>query len=404
MAGNEGSKVTENQSPGAEPLTEAKVARAKPRLGRWLLADATVRGLVVRVEPSNSKTYFARSRIGRGRGAPWAEIKIGEPGQVRLADAREQARNLLADMRAGIDPRTPRPGVTPVEEVIRRYDERLKQRGVVKRSDAIRSLSVNLVRVQKVPVGDLTRAVLVSIIEGIEADGRVGAAEEFRKHVVAMLNWCVSAGLLTASPMAGYRRERSTRVQRLVRAMPLFQGEAEIAHMWRSAAEASDPTFTAFLRFLLLTGQRRTETSLLNWSDLKLGDDLGEWSIPADVRKMGDAHKVALGPLSLRVLLGLPKHTSGLVFQGRGGAQMSGWSKRLTPVRTALGIRDFAFHALRRTYRTGLGELGVPFEISELMIGHARPDLVRRYDRGTLWRQRVEAQKKWETFVGQAVQ
>ncbi|MFX0546875.1 tyrosine-type recombinase/integrase [Roseovarius sp. S1116L3] len=380
-------------------MTEAKIARAVSRDVRWLLADVTVRGLVVRIEPSSSKTYFARSRIGRGRDARWAEIRIGEPGQISLADARDRARKLLTDMRAGVDPRTPQPGGTSVDEVIRRYDERLKQREVVKRRDVIRSLTSNLTYLKKLPVGQLTRANLVSVIDNIEADGRPGAADDFRKHVVAMLNWSVGAGLLQASPMSGYRRERSTRAQRLERAKSVFKNDAEIASFWAASSQVSNPMFAAFLRFLLLTGQRRTETSCLRWSDLHLDVDQGKWAIPANVRKMGDAHEVPLGKLSVEILNQLPKHSSDLVFPGRGGVHMSGWSKRLAPVRSALDMRDFAFHALRRTYRTGMGELGVPFEIAELMIGHARPDLVRRYDRGTLWRQRVRAQEQWEGYI-----
>ena len=37
------------------------------------------------------------------------------------------------------------------------------------------------------------------------------------------------------------------------------------------------------------------------------------------------------------------------------------------------------------------------------MIGHARVGLVGLYDKSDLWEERIEAQRKWEAFVSEAV-
>ena len=47
--------------------------------------------------------------------------------------------------------------------------------------------------------------------------------------------------------------------------------------------------------------------------------------------------------------------------------------------------------------------LGVEEAVAELMIAHKRPDLVGRYDHSDLLEKRVEAQARWENFVGEAV-
>jgi integrase len=203
--------------------------------------------------------------------------------------------------------------------------------------------------------------------------------------------------------MAGYRRERETRSQKLSRPKVVLQSRDAISRAWRAFDSEEDPWFAALLKFLLLTGQRRTETALATWENLDLIAEDPVWSIPADVRKMGDAHKVPLGSVSRSILADLPRHSSNLVFPGRRGAPMSGWTQRLSNIRQTLGEPSFAFHALRRTYRTGLSELGVPFELAELMIGHARPDLSRRYDFANLWRQRRDAQDLWEQHVTEVV-
>ena len=88
-----------------------------------------------------------------------------------------------------------------------------------------------------------------------------------------------------------------------------------------------------------------------------------------------------------------------LVFPGRRNAEISGWSKRLAPLKKALAEPGFGLHALRKSYRSGLSDLGVPLELAELMIGHKRPGLVGVYDQSGVWPARVEAQARWEGLL-----
>jgi integrase len=153
---------------------------------------------------------------------------------------------------------------------------------------------------------------------------------------------------------------------------------------------------------LLLTGQRRTETALMRWPDLDL--DAGVWTIPADVTKSGREHRVPLAREVVALLAGMPRLAgSSLVFPGRNGKAISGWSKRLAPVMVATaaaGMRPWSLHDCRRTFRTGLGRLGVAPHIAELLVNHALSDeLAAIYDRGEYQQQRVEAAGRWATHV-----
>lgn len=56
-------------------------------------------GLVVRVLPTGAKASYAAGRVGKGRSAPKRFIRIGDCSQVGLAEARDRARRLIADMR-----------------------------------------------------------------------------------------------------------------------------------------------------------------------------------------------------------------------------------------------------------------------------------------------------------------
>jgi integrase len=148
------------------------------------------------------------------------------------------------------------------------------------------------------------------------------------------------------------------------------------------------------MRFLFLTGQRRNETAEMRWKDLL--DN--RWSIPAETTKTGRDHVVPLGPMSVQLLGSQPRHSE-LVWPGRGNVPMAGWSKRLRPIKAAMGEPRMAMHALRRGYRTGIRELGADTDLCEVMIGHSRRGLVARYDKSEMWEARVALQDRWEKWL-----
>jgi hypothetical protein len=82
---------------------------------------------------------------------------------------------------------------------------------------------------------------------------------------------------------------------------------------------------------------------------------------------------------------------------------MMGLSKRLRALYAATGAAGMApwsLHDLRRSYRSGMGALGVPHHVAELCIGQViGDDLTRVYDRSDYWRERVEAAERWARHV-----
>jgi hypothetical protein len=72
----------------------------------------------------------------------------------------------------------------------------------------------------------------------------------------------------------------------------------------------------------------------------------------------------------------------------------------------ALKLEPWTVHDLRRTVRTGLGDLGVQPHIAEAVINHLPPKLIRTYDRNTYTAEKRDALDKWatqlKTIVAQA--
>lgn len=383
----------------AVKFTQSKVTALQPRSQRYQVADADTRGLVVRVFPSGSKAYYATGTLGSGRGAPRRNIKIGDVTQVSLHDARSSAKQLTASLARGMDPNAESPEVITIAKLIELYSKRLEARGIVKHKVVTRTLEVKLARIASLKADTVTRRQFVMILEGLEAIGQEGSATNLRAHIVAMLNWAVSAGHINANTMAGYRREKQTRHQRNQPARLTFTTRQQIKAFWDATEQTLNPSNRDLMRMMLLTGQRRTETASMRWADVE-GD---AWSIPASVAKTGVEHRVTLGPTSQALIHSQPKLAgTPYIFPSKKGGVRSGWSQMARPIKEAVDPR-FSFHALRRTYRTGLDHLGIREAVAELMIGHARPDLIARYARSDLWQHRIEAQAKWEQFIGEVV-
>src|SRR5712671_3626691 len=85
-------------------LTDRGIAALKPKPGRrYDLWDVVVPGLAVRVTETGHKSLVLATRYP-GATAP-TRRSLGEVGAVTLADAREQARAWLAQIKSGVDPK-----------------------------------------------------------------------------------------------------------------------------------------------------------------------------------------------------------------------------------------------------------------------------------------------------------
>ena len=79
------------------PLNQSRVDRLKPRNSTYDIRDTDLKGFGIRVLPSGKKSYFLQTQHeGQRR---WT--KIGDADAMSEAEARSQARTLLASLRKG---------------------------------------------------------------------------------------------------------------------------------------------------------------------------------------------------------------------------------------------------------------------------------------------------------------
>lgn len=413
-------------------LTEERIrAIPAPATGEYVLWDSKISGFGVRCFPSGRKVFILMYRpAGGGRAAPKRRMTLGEFEKVKLGAARSAAQNYLGQIATGADPQADRKAVarreaSRLDRALESYELHLKRRHVVHAEQIIRNLkrympgpidqmdlasvdrqlmAARIAKIEEQSVKDTAMRTTAKAAGGVKENiskvkrkvGGPGAAADFRTKAHTFFNWAVGRGLIYANPLAGWRRERVTRAQMTGRTGRALS-DAEIKKVWDGCGQVVEP-YGDFIRILILTGQRRTETSLIRWQDIDAGG--ATWTIPAAVAKNGRQHAVPLA-LEAREIIGRQSRLAGnpYVFAGRNtGSAISNWTKRQAKLVEVSGV-SFTLHDLRRTFRSGLRRLGVDSELAEMMMNHAREELVEIYDREPKTDERRAAADLWAAHV-----
>jgi integrase len=385
--------------PQAKKLTPVSVANAKPGKTRREISDGGS-GLWLIVQPSGRLSWAARYRLN------------GKPQKLTLAatslaDARRQAAEALHEVAQGRDPaagkitakkaKAERAGDT-VESLAAEFLEKHAKR---KTRPASWQQAERVFRKEVLPawagrtVHEIRKRDVVSLVEGI-AEDRPILANRALEHVRGWFNWMLARDVVDKSPCIGIKppSEEVSRDRVLT--------DDEIKQLWLASDIVGDP-FGAFVKTLLLTGQRRSEVAAMRWSEIKEG----LWTLPAERNKAGEVHVVPLPAQVNAILAGLNRIGTTYVFTTTGDAGISGFSrgkrridKRMRPA------AEWRLHDLRRTCASGLQRLGVPIHVTEAVLGHRSGTLAgiaRVYQRHDYLPEKTVALQRWADQVERLV-
>ena len=211
--------------------------------------------------------------------------------------------------------------------------------------------------------------------------------------------WCVTRGFAPSNVLAGLKREKLSRAQKIARGEKKARAllDHEIVAVWNACEGLG--AFGRIMRLSLLCATRRSEIAKLT-RDRVLSDRI---VLPPLSTKSGEQHEVPLTDLMRIVVASQPKTTSKLVFPSeRTGDPISGWSKLLPKLQAASGV-TFTPHDLRRTSRALMTHHRVDQDVAELAIGHAREGLRKQYDFAELWELRCDAFAKVSDHVARLI-
>jgi integrase len=359
----------------------------------------------LRVSSQGRRTFTIGYRVGRRR----RRVKLGQFPMLSLAEARQRARKLLAEVTRGGDPGAARDQLRKADEfrglVARYVDAKAPHLSARTLTEYRRMVAAYIegTPLGRTPSRAIRRADVKGWLEDIARKAPVMANRVFQL-LRATLRFAVREELLDSNPCAGLQRPRKEKGRERV------LSDDELKVLWR-ALDGQPPQVAAAVKVLVLLGQRSTETLEMRWSDLDLDAEIPVWTIPGQFRKGNRVHVVPLPPLASSILTRLRVVTGGSprVFDGVTSANAErDWWGEVREQAMRQGIKErFTRHDLRSTCANGCVRLGAAESTVSRILGHAviagTGPVTARYDRFAHLPERAAALNAWATHVERVV-
>ena len=398
---------------------------------RLIIYDAQVPGFGIRVTErsrEDSKGSFVLVARFPGSGNP-VPRRIGDYPALSLAKARQIAREWREDLRQGIDPKA--------KEAERRRQEQRRRADTFAAAfstyaddhlstlrtgaDVKRAIEAHVVpQWGQRPLTDIRRADVNELVRELRKGAPI-RANRVLAYLKTFFVWAVDQELIEASPAAAVKRPSKEVKRDRVLADP------EIRAIWEACGELG--VFGRAFRFMLATGQRRSEVGEMTWREIDRSNQL--WTLSRERTKAGRAHEVPLSALALSILEDCPRLGEYVFSTGRSGTQrisggastarpISGWSKAkaaldklaLTKAKAIAiepgeeaptGFSDWHLHDLRRTAARHMAKLGVDRVVIAKILNHAEQEVTAIYDRHRYDAEKRRALEAWAQRLGEIV-
>ncbi len=358
-------------------LTKQRVEKINPGEGDTITWDDGLTGFGVRVKPSGVRSYLVQYRSAQGRSR---RVTLGRHGVLTLDEARRRAKKLLGVVADGGDPAADREKyrkAPTVEELCDRYlVEHVAEHNKPSTAKEFRRLVEKRIKpaIGKLKVVDVTRADVIKMHRAMRKTPRQA------NHAVAVLSKVFSLAELWglrpdgSNPCRHVKRYAETERERFLAEVELSRLGAALAGAETEGTE--QPSVTAAIRLLALTGCRLGEILGLRWDDV----DLTGGAIDIlDAKAGGRAQTV--GALTLALLDGLPR-AGEWVLPGTSpdrAVSVSTVEKAWSRLRKQAGLEDARLHDLRHTVGTYAAHTGANAFLVRDKLGHKTLAMTGRY-------------------------
>lgn len=379
-------------------LTKKFVDGLKPKSHDVFVWDSEIRGLGVRLKPSGTKTFFIQYRNKSNR---TRRLVIGQFGVLTVELAREMARAQLVEVIRGEDPSAERKAARDaytVKDLCNWYlleakSGRLlsRKRRPIKASTLERDRSCIESHIRPLighqVLDGLTRADVhkfhADIVAGKTAARRIGrggnttggqgAASRTLTLLHSIFEHGIRLGVTETNPARGIRKAASQVKDRRLSIDEIKRLGATLAQFKK---ENENPTGLAAIRFIALTGFRRSEALLLekSWID----DDYKSIKFPDT--KTGKQTRIIGQAAAQEIKFQLKRAQSNYVFPADfGDGSFVGLPRVLGRVLKRAQIEGVSLHTLRHTYASLAAELGFTELTIAGLLGHASRGVTQRY-------------------------
>lgn len=349
--------------PNRRKLTSLHVQRAAPRAKSYLIWDTTQTGLVLRVEPTGTRSYKVIYRFhGRMR---W--LHLARANAISLEAARLLAQEHMLTVARGRDPAAEKQaerGRGTFKQLAEMYVEQHAKKKNKSWRQAERLVQRILPSLGGLQAHLVTRADVRTAINKIDAPI---TANQTLAAVSAIFTWAMREDLLTANPSSKIDRNATTKRERIL-------SDAELPLFW-SHFDLCEP-----LKVLLLVGQRPGEVAAMRWQDIQDG----WWTLPGKPdgdwpgTKNGESHRVWL-PAAVQEIIGEQKTArTAFVFDESTKAMATAMRAICSLLQVENKITP---HDLRRTHGSTITRLGFGRDAMNRIQNHREGGIASVYDR-----------------------
>lgn len=398
------------------PLTSTTIDKLKPASARREIHDRD--GLFLILQPTGAKSWAFRYRSpldGKPR-----KLTIGPYPAYGLGEARDAAHEARKAAQRGVDPVETAKAVKAkardqsniVDDLLDAYLKKYEAEHKASSAAEVRRLFEKWVKpaIGKKRVQDVARRDVEGILAAMVKASAPISANRLLAALKPFFAWVrIGGDPLPFLPTAAIDKPASEEGRDRDRVL----SDAEIRWLWQATDD--DSAFSAAVRLMLLTGQRRGEVSGMVSTELDLEADPPAWLLPASRTKNGRENLVPL-PRAAVEAIKRPPHIgrSKLVLTSTTGTELSGWSKskaaldaRMLAIATELtgrppNIEPWVIHDLRRTAATGMARLGEPVHVIEAVLNHktgAIGKLAGIYNRHSYEAEKRQALDAWAAHI-----
>ncbi|MBO6518556.1 MAG: tyrosine-type recombinase/integrase [Rhodospirillales bacterium] len=367
--------------------------------------DRSLRGFIVRQQPSGFISYYAIAVKGSARrgNRRQKKIHIGEHPAISPSEARNAAEELIAKARLEVLPlKKERERWTLRQFLDQHYlpwaEQSLKdpagQRGQLRRFADWDQLFLDEIDKRRVELWRTKRLA-----------NRVSPGTINRNVVVirAVLSKAVEWDFLEHHPLAGLKKlktdtsskprtlsedDRTKLFEALEQRDRQLAEDRLSANRWREERgyeKLPELTYygnhlTPIVMTAYHTGMRRGEIFSMQWSDVDLDAQL--LTIRAENAKTSQMRTIPINdPLCVilsqwRAQSGM---TDGYVFPGKGGARLDNFQNAWDKLRKDSGLRHLRFKDFRSDFGSRLANNGVDLSVTQRLLGHSSPVVTMRY-------------------------
>jgi integrase len=380
----------------ARGFTDITIRNLKPGPVRYEMPDPAARGLYCVVQPSGHKSFAVRFRY---EGKP-RKLSLGD---ISLSAARKAAAHALHEVREGRDPCEAKSDAkqerrasqaNTFQKVALQYlklETGMKEDGdQVTFTGTMRTAGRRLRDLKRLvfpslghrPITEIKRSEIVALLDQIQIGNGPVMADRVLAAIRTIMNWHTSRSDDFRSPIAkGMARTKSKE-----RARQRILSDEEIRKVW-TAANKAEGSFPALIKFLLLSGARRSEAAEMTFAELKGGD----WELPAARNKTGLNLVRPLSKAALDVIRSLRRDGSRYVFPATKDLPIVAFSKRKAEFDKVSGTSSWRLHDLRRSARSLLSRAGVSSDHAERCLGHVIGGIRGVYDQHEYYEEKKRA-------------